>query len=312
MKVIFMGTPDFAVAPLKSIAASGHDIGYVITQPDKAKNRGKKIEETPVKKAANELMIPVLQPEKIRGNERVMEALKAYNPDIIVVAAYGQIIPKEILELPYHGCINIHASLLPRFRGASPIQHAILAGDEKTGITIMQMAEGLDTGDMLFKGEVEIGKMNFEELHDALAKLGADMIVDALKKIEIGEVNPEKQDDSKSCYASMISKKDGKIDFTQGADVIERKIRAFDPWPSAFCMWGDKNVKIKKAEAIISDVKATETEFGKVLSATDEGIDVACGSGILRIKVLQMPGKRPMAVGDFLRGNKLEKGEILE
>lgn len=312
MKVVFMGTPDFAVAPLKSIAASGHDIGYVITQPDKAKNRGKKIEETPVKKAANELMIPVLQPERIRGNERVMAALKSYNPDIIVVAAYGQIIPKEILELPYHGCINIHASLLPKLRGASPIQHAILSGEEKTGITIMQMAEGLDTGDMLFKGEIEIGSMNFEELHDALAKLGAEMIVEALKKIEIGDFKPVKQDDSLSSYASMISKKDGKIDFSKSALEIERKVRAFDPWPSAFCMWDDKNVKIKKAEAIISDVKSTEEEFGKVLSANDEGIDIACGKGILRIKVLQMPGKRAMAVGDFLRGNKLEKGMFLK
>lgn len=310
MKTVFMGTPDFAVESLKGLIRSGAEIGCVITQPDRAKNRGKKIVMTPVKELAMEQGIKVLQPERIRNDEETMKFLKEYNPDLIVVTAYGQIIPKEILDLPKYGCINVHASLLPRFRGASPIQHAILAGDEETGVTIMQMEEGLDTGDMISKASIEIGDMNGEELHDALAKLGGQLLEETLPDIFAGNIHPEKQDDALSNYAGLIKKEDGKLDFeNEDADYLERKIRAFDPWPSTYCIFNGQNMKVKKAQFIDKDYDLTP---GTVIKADDEGIDVVCKNGVLRIKELQLPGKKAMETGPFLRGNKLEKGEVLK
>ncbi|MEE0514575.1 MAG: methionyl-tRNA formyltransferase, partial [Emergencia sp.] len=203
------------------------------------------------------------------------------------------------------GCVNVHASLLPKLRGASPIQHAILQGEEETGITIMQMNEGLDTGDMLAKDSLKIGDMNGEELHDALSSMGAELLIKTLPLIEEGKITPQKQDDSLSTYAGLISKQDGKIDFTKTPSEIERQIRAFDPWPGAFCGYGDGQMKIWKAEPVSADAGGRSP--GEILSAEDTGLDVVCGDGVLRITEIQMPGKKRVAVKDYLRGNRFDK-----
>lgn len=305
MKIVFMGTPEFAAESLKALYESEHSVELVITQPDRAKNRGKKVQFTPVKEVAVEHETEVMQPEKIRNNEEIMEALTAINPDIIVVAAYGQILPEEILNLPKYGCINVHASLLPRLRGASPIQQAIVLGEEKTGVTIMQMAKGLDTGDMLTKSEIEIGSLNGSQLHDALAEMGGVLLVDTLKLIEEGKVVPEPQDDELATYAGLISKKDGKIDFSKSPVEIERLIRGFDPWPGAFCNLGEDVIKFWKA---IPADETTAKQDGTVLAADKDGIKVACGGKVLVVTEIQAPGKKRMAVGDYLRGHAIEKG----
>ncbi|MFQ9892409.1 MAG: methionyl-tRNA formyltransferase [Emergencia sp.] len=308
MRIVFMGTPDFAVPVLEEIIKAGHQVGYVITQPDKARNRGKKVQFTPVKEAALRHDIPVLQPEKIKNSPQTMDVLREYEPDIIVVVAYGQIIQKELLSLPRFGCVNVHASLLPRLRGASPIQHAILCGEEETGVTIMQMAEGLDTGDMLSRIKTPVGSKNGEQLHDELSVLGAKLLAETLPKIEAGKIQPEKQDDSLSTYAGLITKQDGKVDFTQSPEVIERKIRAFDPWPGAFCTFREDSMKIWKA--VVQEM-ATEKESGTIIAVSDDGLDVACGGGVLRITEIQMPGKKRVSINAFLRGNQIEKEEKL-
>ncbi len=309
MKIVFMGTPDFAVTVLEGILKTEHEVGLVATQPDKAKNRGKKIQYTPVKEKALAHGIPVLQPEKVRGNEEFLSKLREYQPDIIVVVAYGQILPKEILELPKYGCVNVHASLLPHLRGAAPIQRAIIDGDKETGVTIMQMAEGLDTGDMLLKDSLEIGRMNYSQLHDALAEMGARLIAEALKGIENGEIHPEPQDDSLSTYAKMIFKQDGKIDFSKEPEEVERLIRGFDPWPGAFCDYEDIVMKLWKAEPLKE--KTAETA-GTILSVSNDGIKIACGSGALLVSEIQVPGKKRVMVSDYLKGNKIKEGIILK
>ncbi len=309
MKIVFMGTPDFAVPTLMSLALAGQDIALVVTQPDRAKDRGKKLQAPPVKLIAEKIGIRVLQPEKIKGNEEFAKTLKEIEPDIIVVVAYGKILPKEILDIPKLGCINVHGSLLPRFRGAAPIQHAILEGDEKTGITIMRMEEGLDTGNMLSKAELEIGKMRTSELSDKLAKMGGILLVDTLPLIYAGEEG-EKQDDSLSTYAGMIDKSQGNVNFgLKTAEEIERMVRAFDPWPGAYCDYEGQVMKIKAAKVIETHEDLVP---GKVISLGKEGIDVACKDNILRITELQMPGKKSMDAGSFLRGNKMEVGKVLE
>lgn len=310
MKTVYMGTPDFAVKPLRALAEAGYEIGMVFTQPDREKNRGKKVIPSPVKEAALELNLKVMQPARLRGDEEALRELKDYAPDIIVVAAYGQILPKEILELPKYGCINIHGSLLPEFRGASPVQHAILSGKEKTGVTIMQMAEGLDTGDMLTKAEVIIGKKTTAELMDELSEVGAELLVKTLPLIERGEVTPEKQDDSLSSYAGMIRKEDGKLDFSgETAEEAERKVRAFNPWPGTYFNYGDVQLKVWSAEVLEPEKGNTP---GKILKADDGGIDIGFCRGVLRITEIQAPGKKKMAVDAFLRGNSIENGRILQ
>ena len=309
MKIAFMGTPEFAVTVLAGLLSSEHEVGLVVTQPDKAKNRGKKIQYTPVKELALEHGITVLQPERVRGNEEFRMQLAEYAPDIIVVVAYGQIIPKEILELPKYGCVNVHASLLPRLRGAAPIQRAILEGDEETGVTIMQMAEGLDTGDMLTRESVKIGNMNYSELHDKLAEIGSGLLLRTLPLIESGEVKPEVQDDSKSSYAKMIFKQEGKIDFSKEPAEIERLIRGFDPWPGAFCDYEGLVLKLWKAEPLAGDTQAAS---GTILEASPAGIKIACGKGSLLVTEIQVPGKKRVAVSEYLKGNKIETGIILK
>lgn len=304
-----MGTPEFAVTVLEGLLNTKHEVGLVATQPDKAKNRGKKIQYTPVKEKALEHNIKVLQPEKVRGNEEFLEELKDYRPDIIVVAAYGQILPKEVLELPKYGCINVHASLLPRLRGAAPIQRAIIEGDEETGVTIMQMSEGLDTGDMLAKESIKIGTMNYSMLHDALAEIGARLMVYTLDLIEEGKISPEPQDDSKSSYAEMVFKQEGKIDFTRQPEAVERLIRGFDPWPGAFCEYEDMVMKLWKAQPLCEN---TGKEPGTIIEVSARGIKIACGDGTLLVSEIQIPGKKRVAVSEYLKGNQIKEGIILK
>jgi methionyl-tRNA formyltransferase len=309
MKIVFMGTPDFAVPVLERIIEDGHEVCCVITQPDKARNRGKKMQFTPVKEVAVAHDIPVLQPERIKNSPETVEHLRSLHPEIMVVVAYGQIIQKELLTLPKYGCINVHASLLPKLRGASPIQHAILSGEKETGVTIMQMGEGLDTGDMLSRATMEIGSLNGAQLHDALAKLGAELLSETLPKLQAGEIVPEPQDDSLSTYAGLITKQDGKIDFHRSAEEIERQIRAFDPWPGAFCSYGDVVWKIWSSQ-VIKGAEPAQAQPGTILQAKDQGIDVQCGKDILRITELQLPGKKRMSTDAFLRGNRIEGGNV--
>lgn len=306
MRIVYMGTPDFAVPPIELLHKKGHEISYVVTQPDTVKNRGKKLSFSPVKEKAIELGIPVLQPEKIKKNEELFEKIKEANPEVIVVAAYGKILPENILNLPPKGCVNIHGSLLPRHRGAAPIQAAVAAGDEETGITIMYMEKGLDTGDMIAKVSTPIGDKTAGMLHDELAKAGAELLVEVLPKL--GEIKAEKQDDALSTYAPMISKADGHMDFTESPQTVERKIRAFDPWPGSYAFAGEKMYKIWAAEALED---SSDAKPGTVIGQGRDYIDVACGGNILRITQIQAPGKRRVPVGEFLKGNSIEIGTVL-
>lgn len=308
LKIIYMGTPEFAVPPLKAMAEGGYSIVLAVTQPDKARDRGKKVRPTPVKETALEYGIEVAQPEKIKNNEEFIDRIRDLAPDLIVVAAYGKILPKALLEIPRLGCVNIHASLLPRFRGAAPIQRSIIEGDERTGVTLMYMEEGLDTGDMIAKSETEIGKKNADELHDELAQMGAELLAEYLPKIAAGDLSPEKQDDALSCYAPMLTKEEGNADFTKSAEQLERLVRGMGSWPGVTAQYGDLRMKIKGADAIRRDTQAAP---GTILSADKNGVQVACGTGILLITELQMPGKRAMSAADYLKGNRIEVGTVL-
>lgn len=308
MKIIYMGTPDFAVPALEALAEAGHEIGYVVTQPDAVRDRGKKVKMTPVKEKALELGVEVLQPEKVKGDDEFFNTIAAYEPDLIAVAAYGQILPKNVLDLPKLGCVNIHGSLLPRWRGAAPIQRSIEAGDEETGITIMYMEEGLDTGAMLSKQSTPIADKNGEQLHDELAAMGAKLLVETLPKLEAGELTPEPQNDALSTYAKMLSKKEGHIDFNKTPEEIERMIRAFDSWPGAYASYGEKVMKIWKAEVKSEINDATP---GTITAVTKDGIEIAAGGSTLIARVIQMPGKKRVAVADYLKGNSVEIGTVL-
>ena len=305
MKIIYMGTPDFSVAPLEAIIRAGHEVTAVVTQPDKQKGRGKEVQMTPVKECALSHGIPVLQPVKIKEPEAVAE-LKKYPRDIFVVAAFGQLLTEEILNMPKFGCINIHASLLPAYRGAAPIQRVIINGEEKTGVTIQQMAKGLDTGDMLLKKEVIIDlKETGGSLHDKLSAAGAELIVEALSKIEKGEVVPEKQDDALSCYAKKLDKAMGLINFDQNAVSIERLIRGLNPWPSAYTLYKGKTLKIWEADVVPLEKKE---EPGTVVFVAKDFFDIATKEGALRVKSLQLEGKKKVAVKDFLLGYEIVCG----
>ena len=305
MNIIYMGTPDFAVAPLEAIIQAGHEVTAVVTQPDKQKGRGKEVQMTPVKECALSHGIPVLQPVKIKEPEAVAE-LKKYPADIFVVAAFGQLLTEEILNMPKFGCINIHASLLPAYRGAAPIQRVIINGEEKTGVTIQQMAKGLDTGDMLLKKEISIDpKETGGSLHDKLSAAGAELIVEALSKIEKGEVVPEKQDDALSCYAKKLDKAMGLINFDQNAVSIERLIRGLNPWPSAYTLYKGKTLKIWEADVVPLEKKE---EPGTVVFVAKDFFDIATKEGALRVKSLQLEGKKKVAVKDFLLGYEIVCG----
>lgn len=306
MRIVFMGTPDFSVSALESLIQSEHEVVAVVTQPDKQKGRGKKIVYTPVKECAMKYQIPVYQPIKVREPEFV-EKLLEINPDIIVVVAFGQLLTKEILELPKYGCVNIHASLLPKYRGAAPIQWVIIDGEQKTGVTTMQMNEGLDTGDILEVKEVVIEQEETgETLHDKLQKAGGELILTTLQHIEDGSVTRTKQDDSQSNYAKMLKKELGNIDFTKSAVEIERLIRGLNPWPSAYTFLHGKTWKIWNAKVL---PERLEGVCGEIIEVTKDSIIVKTGQGCLELLEIQMEGKKRMPVEAFLRGYQVEKGE---
>ena len=308
MKVIFMGTPDFSVGTLEALAEAGHEVCLAVTQPDKAKGRGKEMQFTPVKEAAVRLGIPVYQPRRIRQPECV-EELRKYNADVMVVVAFGQILPKEILEMTPYGCINVHASLLPKYRGAAPIQWSIISGERVTGVTTMQMDEGLDTGDMLLKTEVPITpEETGESLHDKLAEAGAALCVKTLEALQAGTVHPEKQGESPTPYARMLDKKMGNIDWSCSAAEIERLVRGLNSWPSAYTHWDGKVLKIWKAAVADAGEKTGAAEPGCVVNVEKDCFYVQTGNGLLAVKELQLPGKKRMETGAFLRGYTLEEG----
>lgn len=305
MKIIYMGTPDFAVAPLEAIIKAGHEVSAVVTQPDKQKGRGKEVQMTPVKQCALKHGIPILQPVKIREQETV-EELKKYPADLFVVAAFGQLLSEEILSMPRFGCVNIHASLLPAYRGAAPIQWVILNGETRTGVTIQQMAKGLDTGDMLLKKTVEIDeKETGASLHDKLMLTGAELIVEVLPKIEKGELIPEKQDESKASYYGRLTKSMGLIDWNQDAVSIERLIRGLNSWPSAYTGYKGKTLKIWDGEVIPGKAKEAP---GTVTQVSKDSFTVAAGEGSIRVTSLQLEGKRKVPAKDFLLGYEVVCG----
>lgn len=313
MKIVFMGTPDFAAGALEALIRAGHEITAVVTQPDKARGRSGELLAPPVKECALRHGLPVFQPVKIKTAESVAQ-LKQYEAEIYVVAAFGQILSQEILDIPKYGCLNIHASLLPKYRGASPIQHVIIDGEAETGVTIMQMDAGLDTGDMLYQKKLAISEEDtFETLHDKLMELGGEAIAEALSLLEAGRLVPRRQKDADSCYASLIRKEMGKIDFRQEAAVINRLIRGMNPWPSAYTFYKGKQLKIWKAtpvdEAELQGNKASVP--GRIVQVSKEFFDVACGKGILRVSELQLAGKKRMSAHDFLLGVKMMPGERL-
>lgn len=317
MKIIYMGTPDFAVPALQSIIEAGHEVTLVVTQPDKPKGRGGKVQYTPVKQKALEYGIEVFQPVKIREEENV-DVLRAHKPDLIVVAAFGQLLTPDILGLPQYGCINIHASLLPRWRGAAPIQSAIIEGDKQTGITIMQMDEGLDTGDILLQKEIDIAPDETGgSLHDKLCGLGGSLVVECISLIEAGKVSAASQSEDYT-YAKKLDKKMGLIDFTQSARIIECLVRGLNPWPSAYTYYKGKILKIWQAESVDS-IDNTGNALNDVISAapgtivkiTKDCIYVRTGEGFLVVKEVQPEGKRRMAAADYLRGCNMSPGEVL-
>lgn len=308
MKVIFMGTPEFAVPTLRKLHENGHDIILVVTQPDKPSGRGKKLKKSEVKETAEELGLPIFQPDKIKRQENI-EILKSYNPDVIVVVAYGQLLNKEILGLPKYGCINVHASLLPKLRGAAPLNWAIINGEKKTGVTTMQMDVGLDTGDMLLKSEVEIDEyMNVGELHDILMHTGAELLIETLNRIEKHELHPEKQDDLLSNYAPMFNNENRKINWKSSAKSIHDLIRGLSPWPTAYFTMDDKIIKVYESKY---KIEKTNYEPGFVIKADGDGIFVAACDGVVILKEIQMPGKNKMKIDAYIRGNKFPEHILL-
>lgn len=304
MRVIFMGTPDFAAASLKALIDAGHEIQAAVTQPDKPKGRSGELSPSPVKVLAEKNGIKVYQPVKVREKEFV-EVLEGYKPDVIVVVAFGQIIPESILNIPKYGCINVHGSLLPKYRGAAPIQWAVLDGEKETGITTMLMDKGLDTGDMLIKRVVRIEEDETSgTLFEKLMKLGAEALTDTLSGLEKGELIPEKQGESPTDYARMLTKSMGIIDFNNTAAKLDCFVRGMNPWPSAYTVLNGKTLKIWAAKPI--EMKG---EAGMVLEVRKDSFVVACGEGALEIFEVQLEGKKRMSAGEFLKGTKLAAGQ---
>ena len=315
MKLIFMGTPEIAACVLKSIIDSGkHEITAVVTQPDKPKGRGHEMDAPPVKKLALEHGLTVLQPEKA-GTPEFIETIRALEPDVIAVAAYGKILKPALLEIPKYGCINVHASLLPKYRGASPIQWAVINGEEKSGVTIMHMAEGLDTGDMIMKEEVTLDKKETAgSLHDKLAAVGGPLLLKALDALAAGTAQRIRQNEEEATYVTTLDKSFGKIDFNNPAEKIERLIRGLNPWPTAYTKINDKLLKIWDADALPGNLipkDMAKAEKGTVIRAEGDELLVLSANSILKINELQLEGKKRMSTADFLRGFKIERGTIL-
>ncbi len=307
MKIIYMGTPDFSVGALESLILAGHEVTAVVTQPDKAKGRGGQVQCSPVKECAVRHGLPVLQPVRIKTPESI-EELRKYEADVYVVAAFGQILPSQLLAIPKFGCINIHASLLPKYRGAAPINQCIIDGEKETGVTIMQMDAGVDTGDILAQKKVIIeDKETAQTLFDKLSRAGAALIVETLPFIERGEITPIRQDGRLASHVKMMDKSAGKIDWTRDAAYIERLVRGLNPWPSAFTFYQGKSVKIWRSDALNPEVVNT-AEPGTLIAVAKDFFDVACGKGILRVYELQLEGKRRMDTKSFLLGSQWKAG----
>lgn len=308
MRVIFMGTPDFSVQTLQAIYEAGHEVCLVVTQPDKPKGRGHAMQYTPVKEYAVEKGIEVFQPVKIREQEAV-EKLRSYQADIMVVVAFGQIVSKEILDMCPYGCINVHASLLPKYRGAAPIQRVIIEGEKESGVTIQQMNEGIDTGDMISKVIVPIDeKETGGTYHDKLAEAGATLCIATLKDIVAGRITKTPQKEEDSCYAKKLQKELGNIDFTKSAEEIERLIRGLNPWPSAYTTLHGKTLKVWAAEV---EEKDYEGEVGTIVAKLKKSLVVKTGKGALAITELQLAGKKRMTTESFLLGYEVQTGEKL-
>ena len=308
MDIVFMGTPEFAVPCLERLISDGHNVKGVFTQPDKPKGRGHKMQFPPVKECAVQNNIPVFQPLKMRNGE-AMAILEELKPELIIVVAYGKILPEEILSFPKYGCVNMHASLLPKYRGAAPIQWCVLNGEKESGVTAMQMNAGLDTGDMLYSESVKIGENDTAgELHDKLSAIGADVMAKTIEMIIKGELKPVKQDDSLSNYAPMLSKDLCPINWNDSASEVHNKVRGLSPWPVATAVLNGKTIKIHRTELC----GAVKGDCGEVVKS-DKELIVACGdSNGVRIVTLQAEGKKAMPASDFLRGNPIEKGTMLK
>lgn len=309
MKIVFMGTPDYAVGALEALIRAGHEITAVVTQPDKAKGRSDSLQYPPVKECALAHGLTVFQPERVKRPEAV-DRLRTYEADVFIVAAFGQILSREILDLPPYGCLNIHASLLPRYRGASPIQHVIIDGEERTGITIMQMDAGIDTGDILYQKEIPIDRQDtYQSLYGKLTALGGETVVEALEMLRQGALIPRKQTEEDSCYAPLITKEMGRIDFSRDAFSIERLIHGMNPWPSAYTSYQGKQLKIW--EALAREEEGSALEPGTIVSVGRQDFTVATGRGLLQVLEVQLAGKKRMSARDFLLGMRLAPGEKL-
>jgi methionyl-tRNA formyltransferase len=307
MRIVFFGTPDFAVPSLRALLASRDDVVGVVCQPDRPAGRGRHVTVPPVKQVALAAGVPVLQPEKIRTPE-FLEQLRRWKPDLIVVAAYGRILPNSILDLPPHGCINVHASLLPKYRGAAPMQWAILNGEERTGVTIMRVAEKMDAGDILLARQTVIAPdETLASLHDRLAELGAAALIESIERLRRGEFAPVPQDEAQATYAPMITKEQGRIDWTQSAAAIERQVRAFDPWPSAYTYLASKLLKIHRSHA--DTTRRLPVAAGTVVAVGSE-IRIACGEGELVIEELQLEGRKRLSAAEFSRGGHVAVGKV--
>ena len=312
MRVVFMGTPGFAVGTLKALLEAGHDVAAVVTQPDKPKGRGKELLMTPVKAEAVKHDIPVFQPERVRKNEEFLEELKKLAPDVIVVVAFGQLLPVSVLTLPKYGCVNVHASLLPMYRGAAPLQWVIINGEKVSGVTTMQMDKGLDTGDMLLKEEVAIEpKETYETYHNKLSVVGAQLLIKTLDGLEAGTITPVKQEGD-TCYASMIDKSLGNLDFTRPAVELERLMRGLDPAPAAYSFLDGKLLKLFGADVVDSDKEYSAQECGIITNITKNTFDITTGAGVLRVNEVQLEGKKRMDAASFLRGCRLTEGPALK
>ncbi len=309
MKIIFMGTPEFSVGVLEALVQAGHEVVLAVTQPDKPKGRGKEMQFTPVKECALKYNIPVFQPRRVRETACI-EELGRYGADVMVVVAFGQILPKAILEMTPYGCVNVHASLLPKYRGAAPIQWAVIDGETVSGVTTMQMDEGIDTGDMLLKTEIVLDeKETGGSLHDKLAEAGAKLCVETLQALKEKRVTPIPQGESPTAYAKMLDKQLGKIDWTRKNVEIERLIRGLTPWPSAYTNWNGKVMKIWAADLAEG---ISEAVPGTIIKVEKDAFYVQTGEGLLKVRELQIPGKKRMDAGAFMRGYQIEPGVVLK
>ena len=309
MKVLFMGTPDFAAIGLKRLMREGDLEISVVTQPDKPQGRHMVLTPSAVKRVALEEGLPLYQPERLK-DEAFLSTLRQIDPQIILVVAYGKILPSYILDYPKYGCINLHGSLLPEYRGAAPMQRMVIDGKKTIGVTTMYMAEGLDTGDMLERWETPLSdEADFEWVHDTLAENGAELLVSTLRRAAAGTLQPQKQDEAKATYAAKILKEDCLLDFTQGARTVHNRIRGLSPVPLAYTLHRGKNLKIIKSE-IFSEEEISGTP-GQVLACKEDGVYIACGQGILKILTLRPEGKKAMGAADFARGRGIAEGEIL-